>query len=253
VNAAVLIVIAAFVAGAVNAISGGGTLIIFPVLLWTGMEPVIANTTNTVALWPGAVAALFARRRELKDMNRAWLLLSIPCLVGGLIGAVILIHSSPHVFRLLVPGLILFASLVLGAQELLYRNAERFAMESLELSGHEWAIVAGVLFFIAIYGGYFGAAIGILILALLDWAGLNDIHRMIALRILCATCANGAAAAYFSLNSAVDWKAAGLMAVAQVAGALIGTFLSRKIDAVLLRRSIVGFGVAMAGLLFRTA
>lgn len=252
-NAALLIFGAAFLAGAVNAISGGGTLITFPVLVWTGMDPVIANATNTVALWPGTIAALTARRHELRATARSGLLLGFPCVTGGLVGAVILIHTPPHIFRMVVPGLMVFASLVLGAQELLYQNAERFSVPSEEPSDTQWILMAAVLFLIAVYGGYFGAGIGILILALFGFAGLRDIHRMITLRVFCSMWVNGIAALYFSTASAIDWRAAGSMAVAQIGGAWIGTTISRKIDAALLRRSIAAFGLAIAGLLLMAA
>ena len=250
---ALLIFIAAFAGGFVNSISGGGTLITFPVLVWTGMEPVIANATNTVALWPGTIAALVARRHDLRGTARTLLLLAIPCILGGLIGAAILLHTPPRIFRLIVPGLMLFASLVLGAQELLYRNAGRFAQESHEPSNRQWIFIGSVLFFIAVYGGYFGAGIGIMILALLGATGLNDLHKTIALRVFCSMTVNGIAAIYFAASSSIEWNAAGSMAVAQIAGSWIGASVSRKIDALSLRRSIVAFGLVMAALLLKAA
>jgi uncharacterized protein len=250
---AVPIFIAAFAAGVINSISGGGTLITFPALVWLGMDPVIANTTNTVALWPGTIAALIARRGEMRGNGRAAIILAVPSIAGGLLGAMVLIHTPPQIFRLVAPGLMFFASLILGAQELLGRNAERLAgVEGGEPSIRGWILITGVLFAVAIYGGYFGAGIGILILAVLGVAGMTDIHKMIALRVFCSMCVNGIAAVYFVMFSAISWPAALIMAIAQITGNWLGASVSRNIDEVVLRRSIVAFGLAMAGLLLKT-
>jgi uncharacterized protein len=145
------------------------------------------------------------------------------------------------------------ASLILGAQELLGRNAERLSgVEGGEPSIRGWILITGVLFAVAIYGGYFGAGIGILILAVLGVAGMTDIHKMIALRVFCSMCVNGIAAVYFVMFSAISWPAALIMAIAQITGNWLGASVSRNIDEVVLRRSIVAFGLAMAGLLLKT-
>jgi uncharacterized membrane protein YfcA len=246
---------AALAAGMFNSISGGGTLITFPALIWIGVDPVVANATNTVALWPGTIATLIARRHEMRGNALPFLVLGIPSISGGLIGAIVLIHTPAHVFRIVAPGLMFVASLILGAQELLNRNAQRFSLESGaggEPSLRGWILLAAVLFGVAVYGGYFGAGIGILILAILGAAGLTDIHRMIALRVFCSMCVNGVAAVYFVLFSTIDWPAAVTMTVAQVLGNWLGTCLSRNINAIVLRRSIVAFGLAMAGVLLGT-
>ncbi len=250
----VLIFVAAFVAGIINSISGGGTLVAFPALVWTGMDPVVANATNTVALWPGTIAALVARRKEMRGNARPLIILAIPSIAGGLLGAIILIHTPAQIFRFVAPGLMFFASLILGTQELLNRNVERFAQAAnREPSARGWAVIAVALFLVAIYGGYFGAGIGILILAVLGMAGMTEIHRMIALRVFCSMCVNGIAAAYFCFYSTISWPAALSMMAAQIAGNWFGVSISRNIHAVKLRRSIVAFGLAMAGLLLRTA
>jgi uncharacterized protein len=250
---AVPIFIAAFAAGVINSISGGGTLITFPALVWLGMDPVIANTTNTVALWPGTIAALIARRGEMRGNGRAAIILAIPSIAGGLLGAMVLIHTPAQIFRIVAPGLMFFASLILGGQELLRRNAERFSgVAGGEPSIRGWILITGVLFAVAIYGGYFGAGIGILILAVLGVAGMTDIHKMIALRVFCSMCVNGIAAVYFVMFSAISWPAALIMAIAQITGNWLGASVSRNIDEVVLRRSIVAFGLAMAGLLLKT-
>jgi uncharacterized protein len=252
-NSATLIFLAAFIAGIINSISGGGTLVTFPVLVWTGMDPVVANATNTVALWPGTIAALLARRSEMRGNLRALLILAVPSVVGGLLGAFILIHTPARIFREVAPGLMLFASLVLGGQELLNRSVARFSgREGDHPSWRAWVLITAVLFLVAIYGGYFGAGIGILILAVFGVAGMTDIHQMIALRVFCSMCVNGVAAIYFCLFSSIDWPAAAIMMLAQIAGGWLGASVSRNVNAVVLRRSIVAFGLAMAGLLLRT-
>jgi uncharacterized membrane protein YfcA len=243
-----IIFVSAFAAGMINSVAGGGTLLSFPSLIWIGRDPVIANATSTVALWPGSLGGLFGFRRELQSSNRWSLWLGVPSLIGGAIGAFLLLRTSSSVFSQIVPYLILGATLLLAAQEQI--------MKKLSLSGPQrpsrrWWI--GALFFqflVGIYGGYFGAGIGILMLAALGFLGLTDIHEMNGLKNLFALLINGIAAIYFILSGAVIWIDILVMATAAVLGGYFGAGVARRLGRRRVRRIVVLIGISMAVSLF---
>ena len=240
-----IILIAAFAAGAINSIAGGGTLLSFPALVWMGRDPIMANATNAVALWPGSLSAMVGFRRELASAQRWLLLLTIPSLLGGAAGAVLLLRTSTKTFTILVPWLILGATLLLAAQELITRRL------SLAMHGRKWVAFAFVFqFFVGVYGGYFGAGMGILMLAALGLIGLTDLHQMNGLKNLLAICINGIAAIYFAVSGAVLWSDAALMAVAAILGGYAGARAARKLGRKFVRGAVVVIGLTMTVALF---
>lgn len=245
-----IIVIAAFAAGAINSIAGGGTLLSFPALVWIGVNPVMANATNTFALWPGSFAAMVGFRRELGNVRRWLLLLTIPALLGGATGGVLLLHTSMATFTRLVPFLILGATLLLAGQELITRRLGLVARAHENPSAGWITIVVIFQLLVGIYGGYFGAGIGILILAALGLIGLTDMHEMNGLKNLLAICINGVAAIYFAWSGAVVWKDGFIMAVAAIIGGYLGARVARRLGRTFVRRSVVVIGLAMGIALF---
>jgi uncharacterized membrane protein YfcA len=237
----------AFGAGMINSVAGGGTLLSFPTLIWLGVPSVAANATSTVALWPGTVGSVWGYRRELREADRSLFALSVPSLLGGLLGAVLLTRTPTEVFDRLVPLLIFFASCLLACQEAIQR---RFDLSAIHTSARSpwlsWAMVfqAGV----GLYGGYFGAGIGILMLAALSLMGHTDIHRMNAIKNVLAVCINGIAAAYFVVSGLVVWEDALVMAAGAIVGGVGGAGLARRMGRVVVRRIIIaiGFGMALA-------
>jgi uncharacterized membrane protein YfcA len=246
----IVIALAAFAAGAINSIAGGGTLLSFPALVWIGVNPVMANATNTFALWPGSFAAMVGFRRELANVRRWLLLLTIPALLGGATGGVLLLHTSMATFTRLVPFLILGATLLLAGQELITRRLGVLAHAHENPSAGWITIVAIFQFLVGIYGGYFGAGIGILILAALGLIGLTDMHEMNGLKNLLAICINGVAAIYFAWSGAVLWKDGFIMAVAAIIGGYLGARVARHLGRTFVRRSVVIIGLAMGVALF---
>jgi len=239
------------VAGAINSLAGGGTLVSFPALLWLGRDPIIANATNTLALCPGALAAMAAFRSDLAPMRRWMLLLMPPSLVGGLIGALLLLRTPERIFAALVPWLILFATVLFAAQgpitagiRRLTRHTDRPAADGPRLEWWPWIVAFELV--IAIYGGYFGAGIGIMTLAALGLVGFTDIHHMVGLRNFAALCINGIASVYFVSQGAVVWPDAMVMIVGQIAGGYGGARLARRLGKTFMRRAVVVIGVAMA-------
>ncbi|MGD0119383.1 MAG: sulfite exporter TauE/SafE family protein [Candidatus Binatus sp.] len=252
-----VVFVAAFIGGAVNSVSGGGTLITFPALIWTGMNPVVANATNTVALWPGSLASLIGFRREFSAVSRRSLMLAVPSLVGGIVGAYLLINTPTDWFAAAVPYLILGATILFAAQEVITRAALRNSMdEIIDAAGGDpidrggWGTAFFFQFLVSIYGGYFGAGIGILMLAEFGLLGFTDIHHMLALRNYLALCINGVAAIYFVLRGAVSWPQAILMTVAQVCGGYGGALIARRLSRRMVRWIVVGIGLSMAASLF---
>jgi len=234
---------AAALGGAVNAVAGGGSLITFPTLVWLGVPPVTANATNTVALWPGAVGSMWGYRRELAQTDRPLYLLVGPSFAGGLIGAYILNLTPAPLFERLVPWLVLFATCLFMAQEPLQR---RFGRAHHGARSGRWLAAAAVFqFLVGVYGGYFGAGIGILMLAALSLLGSDDIHQMNGFKNLLALCVNGIAAIYFVWLRMVSWPDALVMAVGAILGGVLGAGLARKMGRPAVRRTVVVIGLSM--------
>ena len=249
-SAPIFLFFAAFLAGALNSVAGGGSFISFPALLFTHMAPIAANATNTAALWPGSFAGAVGFRRDLASVRRWMLLLMIPALAGGATGAILLLHTSTKTFTQLVPWLILGATLLVASQEIVSRRLNLLSR------GHEdptagWVVFVFVFqFLVSVYGGYFGAGMGILMIAALGLIGMADLHQMNGLKNLLAFGINGIAAIYFAASGAVDWNDAILMAIAAIAGALTGAKLAYLFGRGFVRGAVVVIGVAMTIALF---
>jgi uncharacterized protein len=245
-----VIALAAFAAGAINSIAGGGTLLSFPALVWIGVNPVMANATNSFALWPGSMAAMIGFRRDLINIRRWLLLLTIPALFGGAAGAWLMLHTSTATFTHMVPFLIVGATLLLAVQEVITRRLGLVARAH-EKPTAGWLIFVFLFqFLVGIYGGYFGGGIGILILAALGLIGLTDMHEMNGLKNLLAICINGVAALYFAFSGAVLWKDGFLMAVAAIIGGYLGARIAHRFGRTFVRRAVVVIGLVMGIALF---
>ena len=246
---ALLAFAAAFAAGAINSVAGGGTLVSFPALVWLGVPSIVANATNTVAMWPGSMGSLWGYRKEMRGLNRRMLLLIVPSLVGGIIGAVLLRITPTGVFDRLVPFLIFFATLLFLVQDPIQRK-----LKSADPHAHNsvtwlWGAIA-FQFLVALYGGYFGAGIGILMLAALSIMGLTDIHQMNGLKNLFAACINGIAAIYFMFSGLVSWPYGIVMIAGSVLGGYLGAGAARRMGRTTVRRIVIGIGFAMTASLF---
>jgi uncharacterized protein len=235
------------VAGAVNAVAGGGSLLTFPLLVWLGREPILANATNTVSLSPGSIAALHGFRHELRGM-RDWIVRgTLPSLAGGIVGAWLLLRTPSPVFAWLVPYLILFATVLFALSTPLDALARRRAPARKAARANTSVLV--YQFLVSVYGGYFGAGIGIMMLAGLALSGLTAIHRAIAVRNYYAILINGVAALYFIWLGAVAWQDAAVLTVGQIAGGLVGARVARGLPAGTVRGFVVAVGMTMAAAL----
>jgi hypothetical protein len=244
---------AATVAGAVNAIAGGGSLITFPLLVWLGRPPILANATNTVSLSPGSIAALYGFRRELRGLGRWVLWGSIPSILGGLAGSWLLLRTPAHVFEWLVPWLIAFATglFALSGPITAMIRRRRADSHAADVPQHpRWAEVLAYQLVVSVYGGYFGAGIGIMMLAGLALVGFTAIHRMIALRNVYAIWINGVAAAYFILRGTVDWPDALVLTAGQISGSWLSAVVARRLPPGVVRAVVIAVGVTMAASFF---
>lgn len=237
-----LLLVAASLAGAVNSIAGGGSVISFPIMLWAGIPPVVANATNNVALFPGYAASANGYRDELKGTDPTLLRFLIPAVLGGGAGAYLLLHTPSHVFETIAPYLVLFATGLLAANNALATKAKaRGARRS--RSWWAWALVAD--FAMSVYGGYFGAGLGILLLATLALMGFTDLNYMNGIKAVLSMSIVAVALVYFAASGAVLWSVGIVMAIGAAAGGYAGARLARRVPQERVRRAVVVIGIGM--------
>ncbi len=235
-------------ASAANAIAGGGTLLTFPALIGLGISPLVANATSTVALWPGSMSSMYGYRDALKDARPWALAFAAPSLLGGALGAWLLVVTPEQRFSQLVPFLVLGATVVFLAQAPLLRlvTHRRPAVTTVAPS----ALFVVAQFGVAVYGGYFGAAAGIVMLASLGLMGLTDIHKMNGLKNWGAICFNGVAVVFFIASGLVDWPVAIVMALGAAVGGWSGARFAQRLPRERVRSLVGVIGLGAAAWLF---
>lgn len=255
-----LLLIASAAAGAVNSIAGGGTLLSFPAAIAAGLPPIVANATNAVSLIPGSLAAAWAYRRDLAGVTRLLLLLLPPAGVGAAIGAAVLRRTPERLFDAVVPWLVLGATVLILLQKLIVRRLPTSAtsappVEEAGPSRPTWPKLAALILcqlLVGIYGGYFGAAMGIVMLAFLGLLGLRGpraLHEINAIKNGLAVLINGVAAVDFVIHGLVDLPTAAIMAVGATAGGLVGGRLGRRAQPATVCRLVVAIGFTMTAVL----
>ena len=241
--------VAAFLAGGINSVAGGGTLITFPTLMALGLPPVIANATNTVAIWPGSLGSLWGFRREFRQTEARMRWLVVPSIIGGASGALLLRYTPPTVFERMVPFLILSATLMFMARA----SVQRFIRSSHAETHHsaKWFLL-GMVFqlLVGLYGGYFGAGISIMMLSALSIFGMTDLLQMNALTSLFSLCINGIAALLFIWAKMIFWPYVLLMAIASILGGYLAAGVARKIGSDRVRVFVIIVGFTISAVLF---
>jgi uncharacterized membrane protein YfcA len=263
------VVLVSAVAGAMNSIAGGGTLLTFPALVGLGIPPIVANATSTVALWPGSVSSMWGYRDELGGA-RTWAIgFAVPSLFGGALGAWLLLRTPASRFAAIVPWLVLGATALFMLQQPTMRwlrERRAAALKDGSIATDErtdadrttgWP-KTGVLvaqFLLGIYGGYFGAGAGILMLAVLGFMGMSNIHRMNGLKNWGGMCMNFVAATMFAFSSLVNWPVALSMAAASVAGGYTGSRMAQRVPQKFIRGAVIFIGLSggLWMLLFKSA
>jgi uncharacterized membrane protein YfcA len=244
-----LATIAAFLAGAINSVAGGGTLISFPALVWLGLPSIRANATSTVAIWPGSIGSIWGFRSEFGRPHPLLKWLSVSSLAGGGIGAILLRSTPAALFDRFVPFLILFATILF-----LVEGSIQKRMRKQGSSDHgrdislPVALTLNVL--VAIYGGYFGAGLSIMMLSFLTFLGRTNILEMDALTSVFTLCVNGIAAILFILLKMVDWHYVVPMAIAAIVGGYGAAGVARRIGRVVVRRFVIVVGFAVSIITF---
>ena len=230
--------VAGVIAGSVNAIAGGGTFFTFPALLAAGLPPVVANASNAVAVWPGHAVAALGYRKELATTKSRLFGSSVIALLGGSVGALLLLRTGDATFTVLIPALLLLATLVFAfkrrLQTVLALLRPAYAHRRMALWSWEFAI--------AVYGGYFGAGLGVLMMAGLALTGLRDVHQLNALKNLLSTLISSIAVALFVLAGAISWPHAAIALVGSVVGGWLGVRLAKRISVRWLERAVVTIG-----------
>ena len=240
----ILLFLAALLAGAINSAAGGGTLLTFPALLSFGVPPVAANATSTVALVPGSISGFLGYKSEMGGSRTDLLRMGLPSVLGGLLGALFVVKAGDELFSHLVPWLILSATALFVLQEPLRRWLAKRSAETGGAQGITWGGMV-FQFFVALYGGFFGAGIGILMLAALGMMGQSNIHRMNGLKNFAAICINGVAAFTFIALHRVHWALAGLMAVGAILGGFAGAGLAQRVGQANVRRFVIFIGLSI--------
>lgn len=245
-GAALLLAAAGFVAGALNAAAGGGSLVTFPALIAVGYPPLIANVTNNVAVFPGYVTGALGYRSGLRGQGRRILPLALASAVGGLLGVVLILASSESAFEGIVPFLVLAACALLALQPVL---GDRLGKRSGRGEKPGIGSIIGMAL-AGVYGGYFSAALGVAVLALLGLFFEDTLQRLNALKATLQLVIGGAAALGFALLTPVDWTAAAIIGATSLLGGRVGARLAQRISDRVLRGGIVAYGVIAALWLF---
>jgi uncharacterized membrane protein YfcA len=241
--------IAAIAAGFVNAIAGGGTLISFPVLVAIGIPPVAANITNTIALCPGYFGGVLAQRNDLlSQKHRLWQMLPLG-IAGGIVGGLLLLNTSENSFRILIPYLIFMSAILLAFQPLLKKMVEVRLQKSMH-HNTKGTLVLFVILLAAIYGGYFGAGLGVILLAVLGLLIEDSLIKLNALKQTISLSVNVSAAIYFTFSGQVNWPVVAVMIFGSLLGGNIGGRTTTMIKPGILRWTVVVIGFAVAAIYF---
>lgn len=239
----IFLFVAGALGGALNSVAGGGSFVAFPALLFVGVPPIPANATNTIALWTAAFASGSAYRSRLDIARRVMAPLLAVSLVGGLLGALLLLKTPAHTFMRVLPWLTLGATLLFAFGKLLARG--RTSGIGHEATNAGIAVACVAQFFVAIYGGYFGGGMGIVMLAMLAALGMTDIHTMNALKSVMGFLINGVAVVAFIVAGAIYWRQGGVMILGGLVGGYYGAHYAQKLSQAWVRWFVILVGTGM--------
>ena len=239
----IIILVVSVLAGATNSVAGGGTLITFPALLWVGVTPLSANITNTVALWTGSFFGALGFKEKLYQNKELLKFLILPSLIGGILGAYLLIITSNRIFDFIVPFLVLFATIILALSDKIKNINEK----NFKKSQKNYRILIFILqFFTSLYGGYFAAGIGILMLAVLGIAGVSDIHLSNGIKNILSLFINITSGIVLIFSGKVLWVYAFVLMVGFAFGGYFGAVISQKFDSRKVKNFVILWGIILA-------
>jgi uncharacterized membrane protein YfcA len=240
-----LFLIGGFLAGGINAIAGGGAIMLFPLLIGAGVPAVMANTTMSLAVFPGSLTSVYGYRERIRKLPRHYFMLLIPCFIGSMVGAVLLLDSSGHIFKIIAPLFMIFAVFLLIMQPRLHKRLYRHQRT---LKGHHFSAVCliGLIFLVlSAYGGYFGAGFGVIVLSLLALTPLKDIQQINGLKNLIGVSVGIADCTYFAHRHVVDWHVLPFLVIGGVIGAYVTSTYGSKLPAAKIRIAIIFLAAAV--------
>lgn len=241
------ILFACFLAGMVNAVAGGGILVVFPALLAAGFSPITANATSNLISWPGALSAAYAYRAHIRKLPSKYLLLLIPCLVGAIIGAALLLRTDSSEFTRIVPWLVLTAVVLFALQPFLHRHFER----NLRTHRNAPLVIIGIaLLPMAIYGGYFGAGFGFVMLAFLGFTRLTSFYQINGLKNLASATITLVCTVYFGFAGLIDWDYGLTMIAGSLLGGYVGARMAQRINPAIVHAFVIIVGLTVSAFLF---
>ena len=244
----VLLFLAAAIGGGLNAVAGGGSFLTLPALIFSGVSPVVANATSTLALWPASISSTFAYRGDIKTSRRWVVILGVTSVAGGLAGAQLLVRTSDSSFLRLLPWLMLVAAVTFTFGNKLRQKTSNPGSHHFESGGDWHPSMLGIVFMqlaIAAYGGYFGGGMGIMMLATLALAGMTNIHEMNGLKALLGVSINGLALLTFVLSGAIQWKYGLTMAAGGILGGYSTAAFARRLEPRYVRMFVIVVGWSM--------
>jgi hypothetical protein len=245
----VRLIFATYLAGALNAVAGGGSFLSFPALLSVGILPIQANATNSVAVWPGQLTSIAAYREELRHHHHLLIPLGLAAFVGGMLGAIVLLRTAQDTFMALVPWLLLSAALLFAASGPVQRWLARRSASQIKRKPAILPMVLGITV-VCFYIGYFGAGAGFLIITVLALFGFEDMNHINSVKVFCTTCSNGVAVTTFIVRGYVDWKYCIPMMIAGAIGGYMAARIGRRLPQAFLRGIVVAIGLTMAAYFF---
>ncbi|TYQ29785.1 sulfite exporter TauE/SafE family protein [Pseudanabaena sp. UWO310] len=240
-----LIFVAAMLAGGLNGIAGGGSFILFPVLMFVGISPIPANATNSIALLPGTLASAGAYRQEFAKDKRALIQICVLGAIGGLAGAILLLKTPPIVFLRILPYLLLTATLAFAFSKKLTVWVEKQQSKFAQLQSLRTVLITILQLVVAVYGGFFGGGMGILFLASFALMGMTNINRMNAYKTLLTSCINAITVIPFVFAGVILWQQGAVAAIGASIGGYISAYYAQKIAPIIVRRFVIGVGAAM--------
>lgn len=243
----VVLFFAAVLGQALNAVAGGGSFVTFPSLLFAGVAPIEANATSTIALWPGTLASAWGYRHDFAADRRIVVVLSVVSIIGGLVGALLLLRTPEQQFRDLIPYLLAFATLLFAASD---KIGARIGADDAGGRSNGLVVVGAIQFVVAIYGGYFGGGIGIMMLAAFALMDVGNIHSMNGLKALLAAVINGAAVVAFIVAKLVVWQYAAPMIVASILSGYLSAKIARRVEPKRVRWIVIVVGVVLTAYFF---
>ncbi len=220
---------AGLLGGTINALAGGGGIIMYPALVASGLPPIIANATASLVVFPGSLTATIGYRKELKKVPKGYLWLAVPCFIGSIVGSVILVRTDPSAFERLAPWLILSAVILLATQSRLHRWLSKQTKKR-KIQWHTMPIIYIAAFPLAVYAGFFGPGFGLMMLALLGFTGLKNIHQMNGLKNLCSVVIALISTLYFTHKGLIDFSSGLTMAAGTAIGGITGAKFAHKIS-----------------------